>query len=259
MFKSWIKATCNGGKLAHIALNKHAHTTYRHRPTTQKKLHFCCGIWTGAVYIWLWFYHYWSISIIFCTIVTNSEWYTAYICLERWGITPLPSCPFLSFPFVSTPSSFSSPPLHSFPFPLEVGPLIQLGDWGSAVSLPSGVRGGDPAANAFKHLQMSLSLCGYSTCVNGNSLHDDCWANECQTSLCRQQQTSVTRWIAMHRWPCAYWYTQNIPHLKAYARAATLEMCGVSVSEKTAVLIVTEVCWNRGIPSSGIDDQYTMS
>jgi len=35
------------------------------------------------------------------------------------------------------------------PAPLEVGPLIQLGGLGSAVSSPSGVWGKAPAANDF--------------------------------------------------------------------------------------------------------------
>ena len=44
----------------------------------------------------------------------------------------------------SHPLPFPSPPL-----PLEVGPLIQLGVWGSAVSSPSGVWGGTPAEIKF--------------------------------------------------------------------------------------------------------------
>ena len=50
-------------------------------------------------------------------------------------------------PFPSLPSPlFPSPHL---PLPLEVGPQIQLGGLGSAVSSPSGVWGGAPAEIEF--------------------------------------------------------------------------------------------------------------
>jgi len=45
------------------------------------------------------------------------------------------------------PTAPLSPPFF-LPSPLEVGPLIELGGWGSAVSCPSGVRG---RARAFLH------------------------------------------------------------------------------------------------------------
>ena len=68
-----------------------------------------------------------------------------------WGEPPsLPlTLPFLPFPSLlslscpSLPLSVPSPPL-----PLEVGPLIQLGVWGSAVSSPSG-SGQSPAAKRY--------------------------------------------------------------------------------------------------------------
>ena len=55
---------------------------------------------------------------------------------------PLPSPP-LPFPLLP------SPPLPSLSLSLEVGPQIQLGFWGSAVSSPSGVWGGAPAEIEF--------------------------------------------------------------------------------------------------------------
>ena len=63
-------------------------------------------------------------------------------------------CPFLSLPLSSPPlpcpslPSPLSPPLPS-PLPLEVGPLIQLGGLGSAVSSPSGVWGEAPTDKRF--------------------------------------------------------------------------------------------------------------
>jgi len=55
--------------------------------------------------------------------------------VKGWGLIPsLPlGSPSLSRPLPSPPFSFPSPP------PLEVGPLIQLGGLGRAVSSPSGV------------------------------------------------------------------------------------------------------------------------
>ena len=66
----------------------------------------------------------------------------------HWRIPPLPSPLFLSPS--SSPSIFS-PFLPPFPLPfslLEVS-FLKLGVWGSAVSSPSGVRGGAPAENEF--------------------------------------------------------------------------------------------------------------
>ena len=60
------------------------------------------------------------------------------------GMAPLPpplDPPLLSYHFPSLP--FRYPPLRSKAL------LSQLGDLGSAVSFPSGVRGGVPAENVF--------------------------------------------------------------------------------------------------------------
>jgi len=58
------------------------------------------------------------------------------------GDSPSPSL----LPLPSTP--LFSPPLLFLPLPGAL-PHYQLGGLGSAVSSPSGVRGGAPAANAF--------------------------------------------------------------------------------------------------------------
>jgi len=67
------------------------------------------------------------------------------------GIPSFPSPLLLPFPSPLPPFSFPSlsfPPLLSPS--LEVGPLkSSYGAWGSAVSSPSGVRGGAPAENGF--------------------------------------------------------------------------------------------------------------
>ena len=63
-----------------------------------------------------------------------------YLLSFRLPFPFIPSPP-LSYPFPSLP--LPSPPLRSR------APLSQLGGLGSAVSSPSGVQGGAPAANAF--------------------------------------------------------------------------------------------------------------
>ena len=67
--------------------------------------------------------------------------------------------PLLPSPFpYPLPSPF--PPLfrHSSPLPLEVGPLIQLGGLGSAVSSPSGVWGGALAKIEFGILALKSDI-----------------------------------------------------------------------------------------------------
>jgi len=56
--------------------------------------------------------------------------------VNGWGLVPFPS-PRLPLPY------------QSHPLPLEIGPLNQLGVWGSAVSSLSGVWGRAPAEIEF--------------------------------------------------------------------------------------------------------------
>jgi len=73
-------------------------------------------------------------------------------------------CPNWIYPLLSLPF----PSIHSLSFP-----RIQLGNLGSAVSSPSVVRGGAPAANAFRRIY------GSQNATRGISHSFICNANDC--------------------------------------------------------------------------------